>query len=41
MAEAGWESQAFRRAHNPEVGGSNPPPAIILKHGNTQRAFEG
>lgn len=24
---AGWSSQAARRAHNPKVGGSNPPPA--------------
>ena len=24
---AGWSSLAARRAHNPKVGGSNPPPA--------------
>ena len=24
---AGWSSLVARRAHNPEVGGSNPPPA--------------
>ncbi len=24
---AGWSSQVARRAHNPKVGGSNPPPA--------------
>lgn len=24
---AGWSSQAARRAHNPEVTGSNPVPA--------------
>ena len=26
---AGWSSLAARRAHNPKVGGSNPPPATI------------
>ena len=26
---AGWSSSVARRAHNPKVGGSNPPPAII------------
>ena len=25
---AGWSSSVARRAHNPKVGGSNPPPAI-------------
>src|SRR5436190_20991355 len=25
---AGWSSQVARRAHNPEVAGSNPAPAI-------------
>src|SRR5699024_10555976 len=25
--DAGWSSSVARRAHNPEVGGSNPPPA--------------
>ncbi len=24
---AGWSSSVARRAHNPKVGGSNPPPA--------------
>jgi hypothetical protein len=24
---AGWSSQVARWAHNPKVGGSNPPPA--------------
>ena len=24
---AGWSSPVARRAHNPKVGGSNPPPA--------------
>ncbi len=24
---AGWSSLVARRAHNPKVGGSNPPPA--------------
>ncbi len=27
IADAGWSSQVARRAHNPKVGGSNPPPA--------------
>ena len=27
---AGWSSPVARRAHNPKVGGSNPPPATIL-----------
>jgi hypothetical protein len=27
LADAGWSSLAARRAHNPKVGGSNPPPA--------------
>ena len=27
---AGWSSQAARRAHNPEVAGSNPVPATNL-----------
>ena len=26
---AGWSSSVARRAHNPKVGGSNPPPATI------------
>ncbi len=25
--DAGWSSPVARRAHNPKVGGSNPPPA--------------
>ena len=28
---AGWSSPVARRAHNPKVGGSNPPPATIGK----------
>ena len=28
---AGWSSLEARRAHNPEVGGSNPPPATSKK----------
>lgn len=28
-ASAGWSSQAARRAHNPEVSGSNPLPASV------------
>jgi hypothetical protein len=27
VTAAGWSSQVARRAHNPKVGGSNPPPA--------------
>ena len=27
-SDAGWSSQVARRAHNPEVAGSNPAPAI-------------
>ena len=27
---AGWSSSVARRAHNPEVGGSNPSPATNL-----------
>ena len=29
-ASAGWSSLVARRAHNPEVVGSNPTPATIL-----------
>jgi hypothetical protein len=28
---AGWSSLVARWAHNPKVGGSNPPPATNLK----------
>ncbi len=28
--DAGWSSLVARRAHNPEVAGSNPAPATIL-----------
>ena len=28
--DAGWSSQVARRAHNPEVAGSNPAPAIPI-----------
>ena len=28
---AGWSSLVARRAHNPKVGGSNPPPATNTK----------
>ncbi len=28
--DAGWSSLVARRAHNPKVGGSNPPPAITI-----------
>src|SRR3954447_1787365 len=27
-SDAGWSSQVARRAHNPEVAGSNPAPAM-------------
>ena len=27
--DAGWSSLEARRAHNPKVGGSNPPPATM------------
>ena len=27
---AGWSSLVARRAHNPKVGGSNPPSATIV-----------
>ena len=33
---AGWSSLVARRAHNPEVGGSNPSPATIKT-----RQFDG
>ena len=29
--DAGWSSPVARRAHNPKVGGSNPPPATNNK----------
>ena len=28
-SDAGWSSQVARRAHNPEVAGSNPAPATL------------
>ena len=38
---AGWSSLVARWAHNPKVGGSNPPPAtkLILLNHNGQRVF--
>ena len=36
---AGWSSLVARRAHNPEVGGSNPPPATIKKPVNIDGFF--
>ena len=33
---AGWSSLVARRAHNPEVGGSNPSPATVKT-----RQFDG
>src|SRR5436309_4168850 len=35
---AGWSSLVARRAHNPKVGGSNPPPATIESPGQRPRA---
>src|SRR5205823_8988354 len=32
--DAGWSSQVARRAHNPEVAGSNPAPATSEGPGN-------
>ena len=32
--DAGWSSQVARRAHNPEVAGSNPAPATKEGPGN-------
>ena len=32
LAERGRVARITRRAHNPEIGGSNPPPAILLYH---------
>ena len=31
--DAGWSSPVARWAHNPKVGGSNPPPATNLFNG--------
>jgi hypothetical protein len=38
---AGWSSLVARWAHNPKVGGSNPPPAtkLILLNHQGQRVF--
>src|SRR3954447_18160168 len=45
-SDAGWSSQVARRAHNPEVAGSNPAPATrkapetgLLFFSETQAAF--
>src|SRR5262249_6089734 len=35
--DAGWSSQVARRAHNPEVAGSNPAPAT--RNGRLKRPF--
>ena len=35
---AEWSSLVARRAHNPKVGGSNPPPATIKKWQNESSA---
>lgn len=39
--DAGWSNQEARRAHNPEVAGSNPAPATRHQGGVAQlvRAF--
>jgi hypothetical protein len=31
VEDAGWSSLVARRAHNPEVAGSNPAPATIIR----------
>ncbi len=31
VTDAGWSSLVARRAHNPKVGGSNPPPATNFR----------
>ena len=36
---AGWSSLVARRAHNPEVGGSNPSPATVKKPVNFDGLF--
>ncbi len=36
---AGWSSQVARRAHNPEVAGSNPAPAMTEGPGNGAFSF--
>src|SRR4029453_1194134 len=39
---AGWSSLAAREAHNLEVGGSNPPPAMLARaHTREARRFPG
>ncbi len=37
---AGWSSLVARRAHNPEVAGSNPAPATGTADGNTARRMQ-
>src|SRR6476659_6395922 len=37
--DAGWSSQVARRAHNPEVAGSNPAPATAKGAGNGAFSF--
>ena len=36
---AGWSSLVARRAHNPEVGGSNPSPATMKRKPAEKRVF--
>jgi hypothetical protein len=38
---AGWSSLVARWAHNPKVGGSNPPPATNIFHGASSRKSSG
>ncbi len=38
--DAGWSSQVARRAHNPEVAGSNPAPATAEGPGNGAFRFD-
>ena len=38
---AGWSSLVARRAHNPKVGGSNPPPATKESAGQSPPSREG
>ena len=37
---AGWSSLVARWAHNPKVGGSNPPPATNIRNNLGELAIE-
>ena len=37
LSGAGWSRLAARRAHNPKVGGSNPPPATNIEGRHSRR----